>query len=129
MYIITDLIHLEGGKTDVLLWFNAILLFISSIAGLITALTSLFKVEVFLQRKIQGISVKKVVIGCLFVGSFGVYLCRFFRWNSWDIITNPLNLLRQVIDPFIFPFEHYRTSGVTGLLTCLFSLPYFTIKK
>ena len=129
LYIITDLIHLEGGKTDVPVWFDAILLFTSSIAGLIMAFTSLFKVEVFLQRKIQGIIVKKVVIGCLFVGSFGVYLGRFFRWNSWDIITNPLNLLRQVIDPFIFPLEHYRTSGVTGLLTCLFSLPYFTIKK
>ena len=93
------------------------------------AFTSLFKVEVFLQRKIQGIIVKKVVIGCLFVGSFGVYLGRFFRWNSWDIITNPLNLLKQVIDPFISPFEHYRTWGVIGLLTCLFTLPYFTQKN
>ena len=52
LYIITDLIHLEGGKTDVPVWFDAILLFTSSIAGLIMAFTSLFKVEVFLQRKI-----------------------------------------------------------------------------
>ncbi len=129
LYIITDLIHLEDVKTDVPVWFDAILLFTSSIAGLVMAFTSLFKVEVFLQRKIQGTIVNKLIIGCLFVGSFGVYLGRFLRWNSWDIITNPLNLLRQVIDPFIFPFQHYRTWGVTGLLTCLFTLLYFTIKK
>jgi uncharacterized membrane protein len=68
-------------------------------------------------------------MGCLFVGSFGVYLGRFLRCNSWDIITDPLNLLAQIIDPFIFPFQHYRTWGITGLLTSLFTLLYFTLKK
>ena len=129
LYIITDLIHLEDLKSDVPVWFDAILLFTSSIAGLIMAFASLFKVEDFLKRKIRDVIVKRLMIGCLFVGSFGVYLGRFLRWNSWDIITDPFNLLTQVIAPFIFPLQHYRTWGVTGLLTCLFSLLYFIIKK
>lgn len=129
LYIITDLIHLEDLKSDVPVWFDAILLFTSSIAGLIMAFASLFKVETFLQRKISSAIVKRLIIACIFVGSFGVYLGRFLRWNSWDIITDPVNLLTEVIAPFIFPLQHYRTWGITGLLTCLFTLLYFTIKK
>jgi uncharacterized membrane protein len=129
LYIITDLIHLEDVKTEVPVWFDAILLFTSSVAGLMMAFISLFKVEAYLNRKIRGAIVNKLIMGCLFVGSFGVYLGRFLRCNSWDIITDPLNLLAQIIDPFIFPFQHYRTWGITGLLTSLFTLLYFTLKK
>ena len=129
LYIITDLIHLENLKSDVPVWFDAILLFTSSIAGLLMAFASLFKVEAFLQQKMRAVIVNKLIIGCLFVGSFGVYLGRFLRWNSWDIITHPFNLLTQVIAPFIFPLQHYKTWGITGLFTCLFGLLYFTIKK
>jgi uncharacterized membrane protein len=129
LYIITDLVHLEEPENDAPIWFDAILLFTSSIVGLILAFASLFKVEVFLQRKLKSAIVNRLIIGCLFVGSFGVYLGRFLRWNSWDIIAHPLNLLTQIIAPFILPFQHYRTWGVTVLLTCLFSLLYFTIKK
>ena len=114
LYIITD---------------DAILLFTSSVTGLIMAFASLFKVEIFLQQKIKHSLVNRLIVGCLFVGSFGVYLGRFLRYNSWDIITDPLNLLSQVVAPFALPLQHYRTWGVTVLLTCLFSLLYFAVKK
>lgn len=129
LYIITDLIHLEDIETDVPVWFDAILIFTTSVAGLILAFASLFKVETFLQQKIKQPIVNRLIIGCLFLGSFGVYLGRFLRWNSWDIVTHPLILLTQIAAPFILPLQHYRTWGVTGMLTCLFCLLYFTIKK
>ncbi|MDB5276024.1 MAG: hypothetical protein JWR61_979 [Ferruginibacter sp.] len=129
LYIITDLIHLEDVDTDVPVWFDAILIFTSSVAGLILAFASLFKVERFLQQKIKQHLVDRLIVGCLFLGSFGVYLGRFLRWNSWDIVTHPLDLLAQITAPFILPLQHYRTWGITGMLTCLFCLLYFTVKK
>ena len=129
LYIITDLVHLEDARNDAPVWFDAILLFTSSVTGLIMAFASLFKVEIFLQQKIKHSLVNRLIVGCLFVGSFGVYLGRFLRYNSWDIITDPLNLLSQVVAPFALPLQHYRTWGVTVLLTCLFSLLYFAVKK
>ncbi len=65
----------------------------------------------------------------LFLGSFGVYIGRFLRWNSWDIVTNPFSLLVEIAKQFAMPFQHYRTWAVTVLLTGLFSLLYFGIKK
>jgi uncharacterized membrane protein len=129
LYIITDLIHLEDLKTEVPVWFDAILLFTSSVTGLIMAFASLFKAEAFLQTKIRDKIVNWLIIGCLFAGSFGVYLGRFLRWNSWDIITDPFSLLTQATAPLISPIQHYRTWVVTGLLTCLFTLLYVSIKK
>ncbi len=123
------MIHLEDIETDVPVWFDAILIFTTSVAGLILAFASLFKVETFLQQKIKQPMVNRLIIGCLFLGSFGVYLGRFLRWNSWDIVTHPLILLTQIAAPFILPLQHYRTWGETGMLTCLFCLLYFTIKK
>lgn len=128
LYIITDLIHLQI-DTAVPKWFDAILLFISSVVGLMMAFISLYRVERFLSKRISEKRIPIIIAGILFLGSFGVYLGRFLRWNSWDIISDPLGLLSAIGQRFIFPFEHLRTWGVTLLLTILFYLLYFSVKK
>ncbi|MEO6729628.1 MAG: DUF1361 domain-containing protein [Ferruginibacter sp.] len=128
LYIITDLIHLET-KANVPVWYDAILLFTSAIAGLMMAFASLYKVELFFNKHVGPKASAKLIVGCLFLGSFGVYLGRFLRWNSWDIISNPWQLASQIGVRFWFPIEHYRTWSITLLFTCLFSLLYFAVKK
>ena len=128
LYIITDLIHLNG-RTSVPIWYDAVLLFTSAIAGLLMAFASLYKVELFFSKQIGNSATNKLIVLCLFMGSFGVYLGRFLRWNSWDVITNPWDLAKEIAVRFIFPFEYYRTWAITLLFTGLFSLLYFAIKK
>jgi uncharacterized membrane protein len=128
LYIITDLIHLEE-KSNVPTWYDAVLLFTSAITGLLMAFASLYKVEKFLGKQISNSATNKLTVLCLFIGSFGVYLGRFLRWNSWDIITNPWDLAKEIAVRFFFPIEYYHTWAITLLFTCLFSLLYFTLKK
>lgn len=128
LYIITDLIHLDN-DTNVPVWFDAIFIFTSSVLGLLMAFASLSRVEFFLRGVFGNTIVNKLVILIIFLGSFGVYLGRFQRWNSWDIVSSPSYLIKEIAVRFIFPFEHYRTWGVTLLLTCLFSLLYYTLKQ
>ena len=68
-------------------------------------------------------------MAALFLGSFGVYVGRFLRWNSWSIITKPQMLLTDISSHLLLPIHHYKTWVVTLLLTCLFSLLYFAVKK
>ncbi|MGG9971253.1 DUF1361 domain-containing protein [Ferruginibacter sp. SUN002] len=124
LYIVTDLIHLEQ-RQNIPIWYDAVLLFTSSLVGLIMAFASLYKVEIFLRAKFTRPLVNGVVFLCLFAGSFGVYLGRFLRWNSWDIVSEPLLLVKQIAIRCVYPVEHYRTWAVTVLLTCLFSLLYY----
>jgi uncharacterized membrane protein len=128
LYIVTDLIHLDL-ETTVPKWFDAILLFTSCITGLLMAFVSLIRVEKYLSYHFSNRVVNAQVIFILFAASFGVYLGRFLRWNSWDIVGNPFALLFSIVQRFIFPLQHLQTWGVTVMLTILFYLLYLTIKK
>ena len=46
---------------------------------------------------------------------FGIYLGRFQRWNSWDVLVDPLGMARQVLIYALNPFDYPRTMGVTLL--------------
>jgi uncharacterized membrane protein len=129
LYIVTDLMHLKNADDIVPVWFDAILLFTSSITGLMMAYISLFQVESFLRKNLSAKHTGKLVFASLFLGSFGVYVGRFLRWNSWDVVTDPAPLLVQISKHILLPHQHFRTWVVTMLLTCLFSLLYVAAKK
>ncbi|CAN5744565.1 DUF1361 domain-containing protein [soil metagenome] len=128
LYITTDLIHLNI-KRAVPLWYDLVLIFTAAITGLMMAFASLIRVEIFLKTKFTKKMTGIIVIACLFLGSFGVYLGRFLRVNSWDVLTNPISLYRAIAIQFLYPVIHFRTWAITILLTCFFSLLYFAIKK
>jgi uncharacterized membrane protein len=126
LYIITDLIHLQR-KSLMPIWYDAVIVFSSALLGLILAFTSLIKVEEFLRLKFSNKKIALAVPAILFLGSFGVYLGRFLRWNSWDIIQNPWGLVSSVAERFINPFEHLRTWGLTLILFSLFYILYLLL--
>lgn len=128
LYIVTDLIHLQM-KSPVPKWFDALLLFSSAVVGLILAFISLYRVELFLSSTINRKLKEPVILLILFLGSFGVYLGRFLRWNSWDIISNPFGLLQSIGRRIISPFDHVQTWAITMVFTLFFYLLYLTIKK
>lgn len=128
LYVVTDLIHLHS-KSTVPLWFDAVLLFAAAITSLIMAFASLRNIEFFLLNRFPEKAVQLMIMTILFLGSFGVYLGRFLRWNSWDIINSPVELMGQIAQRLLFPFEHGRTWGTTLVLTVFFYLLWLIIKK
>ena len=93
------------------------------------AFISLFRVEAFLSKIVNRKLQAPLILLILFLGSFGVYLGRFLRWNSWDIISNPLQLLLSIGHRIISPFDHVQTWGITVIFTVFFYLLYVSIKK
>jgi uncharacterized membrane protein len=67
------------------------------------------------------------VAAALAATGFGVYLGRFQRWNSWDILVDPLGMARQVLIYALNPFDHPRTLGVTLLFAAFLFVAYLTI--
>jgi uncharacterized membrane protein len=128
LYVVTDLVHLNS-KSSVPVWFDAVLLFSAAITSLIMAFASLLKMEVFLLRRFTENTVQWMIMAILFLGSFGVYLGRFLRWNSWDIVNSPVELMGQVAHRLLFPLEHGRTWSTTLVLAVFFYLLWLVIKK
>ncbi len=128
LYIVTDLIHLDA-RTNVPKWYDAVLLFTAATVSLIMAFVSLFRAEAFLLYRFNERVVNGIMLAVLFFASFGVYLGRFLRWNSWDVISQPAGLFFSVVDRLFFPLQHLHTWGITVLYTILFYLLYMAVKK
>lgn len=126
-YILTDLYHLRI-QTIVPKWFDIILIVSFAWTGLLLGFLSLMKIErllltIFSQRQIILFSTT-----ILFVASFGVYLGRFLRWNTWDILNNPSHLFVDILERVASPISHSTTWGVTFLFGVLLNIIYWSIK-
>lgn len=122
-YIITDFLHLRE-MHNIPLWYDVILIMTFAWNGLIVGFVSLKWIQEFVS-KIYGILKSWIfVYVCLILGSFGIYLGRFLRWNSWDILKQPNILFYDIADRVVNPFMHPRTIGVTLLFSTFLFLAY-----
>ena len=62
----------------------------------------------------------------IFLSSFGVYLGRYQRWNSWDLFTKPFTFFKSMTLQLFEPSALITSIGVTGLFTMFVSLSYLT---
>jgi len=127
-YIITDLIHLAGLK-QAPIWFDALLLLSFSWNGLILGFISLIDVQKLLKSHFNAKFSQIFVIVTLLLSGFGIYLGRFLRWNSWDILSNPLGLFSDIFLRIINPISHPRTWIITILFFVFFWLGYLLMVK
>jgi len=136
-YILTDLFHLKHALS-MPMWFDLLLILSFAWVGLLFGFMSLWDIERILKRylvksRLKGflryrLSVPIFSSALLFVGSFGIYLGRYLRWNSWDIIAEPFALIYDIGDRFINPFEHPRTWGVTLFMGLFLNLVYWSLR-
>ena len=126
-YILTDLFHLRL-KSSMPKWFDLILILSFAWTGLVFGFLSLWDIEKILTKSLSQIWISIISISLLFIGSFGIYLGRFLRWNSWDIIGEPFNLLYDITDRLINPFDHPRTWGVTIFMGIFLNMIYWTFR-
>ena len=127
-YIITDFLHLKQ-RPPVPYWFDVLLLFSAALNGLLLGLVSLFNVERFLVKR-YGQRISALLILCsFFLCAFGIYIGRYLRWNSWDIITNPDAIAADVLERIFNPFDHFGTWSVTFLFGSFFYVVYYSVKN
>lgn len=126
-YILTDLFHLRL-KSAMPKWFDLILILSFAWTGLVFGFLSLWDIEKILSKSINRIWMSLISVCLLFIGSFGIYLGRYLRWNSWDIINEPFNLLYDITDRLINPFDHPRTWGVTLFMGIFLNMIYWTFR-
>lgn len=126
LYILTDLFHLKSG--NVIVWYDLVLIMSFAWAGLMFGFLSLWNIEKLMITRLKPWTISLTSSLLLFLGSFGVYIGRFLRWNSWDIITEPLSLFYQISDRIINPIDHPRTWGLTILMGILLNFIYWSFK-
>jgi uncharacterized membrane protein len=121
-YVLTDFIHVfPTGEISQL--YDIVLISLLVFVGFILGFASLFLVHRELLHRLGQLKSYLLIELAIFIASFGIYLGRDLRWNSWDVITNPgviINVSDKIIDPFGSP----RLINVTLLFFILISLLY-----
>lgn len=125
-YLVTDLIHLN--QTNYIpIWYDAIMLFSFALTGLMLGLLSLYFVHAVVQSHFgQAFGWLFVMITAV-LGGVGVYIGRFLRWNSWDVFTNPITLLNDLVHNLFNPDLFFKAFVTTGMLTAVFMVAYIIL--
>jgi uncharacterized membrane protein len=124
-YLLTDFIHLRP-RPPVPLWYDAGLLAAFAALGWIFGLLALYRAVQLFRRFLSGSQARLLATSVLFLSSIGVFLGRELRWNSWDALTRPQQVLESSLLLFANPFQHAEAWVMCfflfGLLWCSYGV-------
>ena len=127
-YIITDLFHLIDINTAPK-WFDLLMIFSFAWNGIICGIISLRRVELILEL-LHGTRYSFILVtGVMWLNALGIYIGRYLRFNSWDIISNPFSLSGEIVDMIIHPFDNFYAWGMTWGYATFITFLYLMIKK
>jgi uncharacterized membrane protein len=87
-YILTDFQHLSNAGVDIPVWYDVILLIWFAFTGLFLGMVSLFLMQEIIRREFGRWFGWGFVIAVTGLTTMGIYMGRFLRWNSWDVLGN-----------------------------------------
>ena len=125
-YILTDLFHFRA-RPPVPTWFDLALLLSFAGTGLLAGYLSLAEVHRVTASRIGPRVAWAGAVGVLFLSAFGIYLGRYLRYNSWEIVTAPRRLLADAIAPVLDPLGHGLAVAVTLVFGGLLTLGYLAM--
>ena len=122
-YILTDLLHFRNFG-DVPMWYDLMMLLSFAFTGVMLGWLSLMEVQDFLKsRHSRGVA-RVLTFIALILCSYGIYLGRFQRWNTWDILTNPVALFQDMFSVLMQPSVHAGTLGIAVVLGGFLTIGY-----
>jgi len=126
-YLVTDLFHLEP-RPGVPYWYDLALIMSCAWNGLMLAFASLLDMHTLVRQRLGFWAGWLFVALALGLSAFGVYLGRYLRYNSWDILSNPFTLFYDIVQRILHPFHNWQTWGVTVVFWAFLLIGYATIR-
>jgi len=125
-YLVTDLMHLHS-RLDAPFWFDLVLLLAFGWTGFFLGIVSLLLMQETVRKRFGARLSWCFALLMLGLGSFGIYLGRFLRWNSWDVVFDPFRLFVDVARLVRHPFMHSQTVAFSVLFGFFFVAMYLTL--
>jgi uncharacterized membrane protein len=126
-YLLTDFQHLATSNSNSPLWFDVIFLVWFAWTGLLLGIASLYLMQEIVSRTFTIAAGWVFAVGATSLSSIGVYLGRFLRWNSWDLLQEAMPIARDMLGFIRHPVSNLPTYVFTILFTLLFLFIYLTI--
>jgi uncharacterized membrane protein len=122
-YMVTDFYHLDP-RPPVPLWFDISLIAIFAFTGCFLAIVSLRSIHLVIERFAGRIIGWLFALSTLGLGSLGVYLGRFSRFNSWDVLLHPTAVFQDIAYNILNPLDNLGFIGFTLMFTSIMLVFY-----
>jgi len=127
-YILTDLFHLKLTH-DSPRWFDLTLIFSFAWNGMLLGILSIKKMETVFSLFLKSKNILFFLYPVMWLIAFGIYIGRYLRFNSWDVLTNPFSLFSEIGEMFSNPAHYTYAWGMIFCFSIFTTLIYLTIKK
>ncbi|SRX54790.1 hypothetical protein AEQU1_01807 [Aequorivita sp. CIP111184] len=97
--------------------------------GITFYVLSIKEIKTVLFQNFNEKMVSKFIAILPFLVSFGMYLGRILRWNSWDILHKPFSLFTDVFVIITNPIENIEAWAFTILFGLFLRLVYWVFEK
>ncbi len=121
-YILTDLFHLKP-RDPFPLWFDLILILSFALIGMVVFMKSLKDMFKVLQKYVNPLWMTFITPFVFWLISFGLYLGRYLRFNSWNVVNHPFQVISQSIGVLLNP----DAIGFTFVFSVFMWFLYYTI--
>ena len=117
-YMLTDLQDLARKTAGAPLWYDVIIVVWCSWTGMLLGVISLYLMQDIILRTFGRATGWIFVFLISGLSSFGIYIGRFVRLNSWDILQDPAETAQRIMGIVIDPSR--RLAAFTFLYTFFF---------
>jgi uncharacterized membrane protein len=109
-------------------WFDLTLILSFAWNGILVGMLSIRKMEMLLATKGKFIS-GVVICAVMWLNAFGIYIGRFLRFNSWDVIANPFTLFGEISEIIFNPYDYRYVWGMSFCFAVFMIILYYSSKK
>jgi uncharacterized membrane protein len=125
-YICTDIIHLTKQHYSHF-WIDLVLVLLNAFIGLVLGFVSLFLMQTLVTRRFGRAASWLFIAAVAGLSGFGIYLGRFLRFNSWDVLWKPIALYRGIGNWAADPLAHPTSVVFPPLFATFLFLAYLML--
>ncbi len=123
-YVITDFVHLRP-RMGAPLWYDAALLGSAALTGLVAGGLSLRAMHAWVGARYGAWAGRALIGASTLAAGIGIYLGRFERHNSWDLVLRPRAVFGDVVALLRDPSP--RAIVVTAVFGAILIVSYFAV--
>ena len=125
-YIFTDLVHLWSNFRSAF-WVDMMLVLLVALTGFVVGCLSLFLMQWVVAERLGKLAGWLFIIVVAWLTGFGVYVGRFLRWNSWDLLMHPWDVTNSIGHVAAHPLANPNSVVFPALFATFLFLGYLML--
>lgn len=127
-YMLTDLFHLYD-NFSVPRWYDLLLILSFAWNATLMGILSVRNIEKILEARWRYRHDVFFVYPIMLLNALGIYIGRYMRFNSWDVVSNPFALIAGIAHLLLHPFYYRNGWAMIVCFSFFLTILYRTLKK